>query len=141
MSYASETVQQFREIAGSQLSDVEVEKYLKWGKGDLTVALSYFFNKQEKKVEQSQQVAREELPSAKSLGSSAFDQLYEGSKKHRELEKVVNEMRETHKRPIESAVEKDITERKKRGLPILDRPDNSINYIPNVLRKASKPGR
>lgn len=43
--------EQFRSIAGeNELSDKEVQKYLQWGKGNIEVALNYYFNRKTKET-------------------------------------------------------------------------------------------
>jgi hypothetical protein len=45
----SEYVQTFRAITNDfKISDQEITKYLGWGKGDLQVALNYYYTKKDK---------------------------------------------------------------------------------------------
>lgn len=45
----SEAVENFRAITNDyRVSDQEITKYLSWGKGDLQVALNYYYRKKDK---------------------------------------------------------------------------------------------
>ena len=45
----NEVVQNFRAITNDfKISDQEINKYLGWGKGDLQLALNYYYRKKDK---------------------------------------------------------------------------------------------
>jgi len=47
----SEAVKDFRSITNDhKVSEQEIQKYLSWGKGDLQIALNYYYRKKDKEI-------------------------------------------------------------------------------------------
>lgn len=85
-------VQQFKNII-SDISDTEAFKYIQMGKGNLNLALNYYFNSQNKLAKSQQQSSK-----------NVFSELMEGAKNQSKLEKIFNSLKQDYKKPIQSSI-------------------------------------
>ena len=82
----------FRSIAGENVSSEEIDKYLRFGKGDLNLALNYYFNRLAKSNKNKNE-------------QNAFAELMEGSRNMARVEKIVKELRADYSQPVKSAID------------------------------------
>jgi len=83
-------INEFKIIAGGQVSDEEAIKYLKMGKNNLESALNYYFNKK----------AKTEKPPEPQKPTNIFQQLQEGSKKQAKVERIIKDLRNEYSKSI-----------------------------------------
>lgn len=93
-------VQQFKNII-SDISDTEAFKYIQMGKGNLNLALNYYFNSQSKLAKTQQQSSK-----------NVFSELMEGAKNQSKLEKIFNSLKQDYKKPIQSSITNNNIEKK-----------------------------
>ena len=89
-------IQSFKDIVGVEISDEEASKYVKMGKGNIELSLNYYFNKKQKT--QAINAQKEQL------SSNWFQKLNEGSKSQFQVEKMIKELKDTYRKPVESSI-------------------------------------
>ena len=86
-------IKEFKKII-SEIDDSEALKYIHMGKGNLNLALNYYFNSQAKLSNKNCQ----------QTSNNVFSQLMEGSKNQSKLEKIFNTLKQDYKKPIQSSI-------------------------------------
>jgi hypothetical protein len=85
----------------TDISEEEALKFVKMSKGNLNLALNYYFNSQSKMMKKSSQ----------ETNKSAFSELMEASKNQAKLEKIFNTLKQDYSKPIESSIPVDFNEK------------------------------
>lgn len=93
-------LQEFQAVI-SEASEQESMKYLAMAKGNLNLALNYYFNGK----------AKQQKKGAVEPNKSAFSELMEGSKNQAKLEKIFNALKHDYSKPIESSIPANFSEK------------------------------
>lgn len=93
-------LQEFQAII-SEASEQESLKYLAMAKGNLNLALNYYFNAK----------AKQQKKGSFETNKSAFSELMEGSKNQAKLEKIFNALKHDYSKPIESSIPANFSEK------------------------------
>ncbi|CAD8173135.1 unnamed protein product [Paramecium pentaurelia] len=100
-----ELVQQMIAISGGQLNEEKAKQYLKYGKNDLELALNYYYQAEERKKRQQPTLA--------------CTKLMEGAKKQQQLEKILKDLNQEYKKPIEECLDQQI---------VLSKPSGNLDF-------------
>ena len=79
----------------SNITDDDALKYIKMGKGNINLALNYYFNNQTKLQKKA---------SLESQNKTVFSELMEGAKNQSKLEKIFNNLKQDYTKPIQSSI-------------------------------------
>lgn len=116
-------LKEFKNII-SDISDSEALKYLQMGKGNLNLALNYFFNSQNKMANRLQQQEK---------SKNVFSELMEGSRNQSKLEKIFQTLKQDYNKPIQSAVNNKPLENKEIKHKLLDLNTGNFQETPKKL--------